>query len=62
MNNRIALNTPTEKEWIAAAIEMIKLAKVAFKLQNNEIEYAGTLAPVEMYLMSLIFSPFSDLR
>ncbi len=51
MKNWIALNKPTQKEWITEAIEMIKLEKVAFSLQNNETEYIETWAPVEKYFM-----------
>ena len=39
MNNWIALNTPTQKEWITEAIEMISLEKVTFRLQNKETDY-----------------------
>ena len=47
MNNWIALNTPTQKEWITEALEMIRLEKVHFQLQNNETEYAETWETVE---------------
>lgn len=52
MNNWIALNTPTEKEWITKAIEIISLEMVAFRLQNNETEYPETWPLVENNLIS----------
>ena len=48
MKNWIALSTPIKKEWITEAIEMIKLEKTAFRLQNNETEYYETWTPVEV--------------
>lgn len=51
MNNWIALNTPTKKEWITKAIEIITLEIVAFRLQNNEAEYPETWALVENNLI-----------
>lgn len=47
MTNWIGSYTPTQKESINKAMEIIMLEKVAFGLQNNETEYNETRTQVE---------------
>ena len=53
MNNWICSKAPSEKEWIAEAMEMINLEKVAFRLESGERDYAEIWSPIQNYLMSV---------